>query len=409
LGTLTLVCDLLRVPNVLVSNASIFTPNARLFETSPSVSGHLMILYGTATEDAQEPSLTGTSYLSIGNLSLPLEGGWRFLVSGRDWSPYFFGVRGLFVLVAGEGSYWIVAEGPSRGFLGPTEDSSAFPILSNGSFFPAAYFTFIPATPTNVFVESAALALSGHLTESFRPDSSDRHPESQLAETAAHAGTDRFSSSANLDQSQLAETVASAESDRHQESQLAETAAHAESDRPRESQLTETAAHAGTDRFSSSTHLDESQLAETVAYAESDRHPESQLAETAAHAGTDRFSSSASLDESQLAETVARAGSDRFSSSATLGASQPSGSAPLSTGSLVGIVLAAVAAVVALIVGLIAWRHCSSGSKAADGPDQRLGDANAEYESPYQTGALATMVSPDVGGLSDELADDVSD
>jgi hypothetical protein len=268
-----LVCDLLRVPNVLVSNASIFTPNARLFGTAPSVSGHLMILYGTATDEAQEPLLTG-SHLSIGSLILPLEGRWRFLVSGRDWSPSFFGgVHGLFVLVPGEGSYWIVAEGPSRGFLSPTEDSRAFTVSSNGSFFPVAHFIGPTPTPSNAFVESAAPTISRRVAESFRPDSSDRHPESQLADTAAYAGSDRFSSSADLDASQLSE------------------------------------------------------------------------------------------------------------------------SSTLSTGSLVGILFAAVGAV-ALVVGLIAWRHCSVGSKAADARE------------------AATIANPKAAAredLSDELMDEQFD
>jgi hypothetical protein len=274
-----LVCDLLGLPNVLVSNASIFTPNAGLFGTAPSVSGLLMILYGSATTAAQEPSLTGTSYLSIGNLSLPLEGVWRFLVSGRDWSPYFFGgVRGLFVLAADEGSYWIVAERPSRGLLGPSENSSAFPVSSNGSFFPVAYFIgpTPPPTPSRAFVESAAPAISGPVAESFRPDSSDRHQESQLAETAAHAGSDPFTSSANLDASQL------------------------------------------------------------------------------------------------------------------------SGRSTLSTGSLVGIVFAAVGAV-ASVVGLIAWRYCSSGSKAADAGPAREAATSADPKADVRE------------DLSDELMDEQFD
>jgi hypothetical protein len=148
-GTLTLVCDLLRVPRILVLNASIFTPNARLFETTPDLSGLSTILYGTAVTETQEPSLAGVPSVSIGNLSLPFGSGWRFCLSGQDCSGYVFGeIRGLLTLVPGAGSYSIVAEGPSRGFLCLPEGSMTFPVSLSASFFPTAYFTFIPATPS---------------------------------------------------------------------------------------------------------------------------------------------------------------------------------------------------------------------------------------------------------------------
>jgi hypothetical protein len=108
-GSLTLVCDLLHAPNVSVSNASIvvFTRAPLLFATPPTVSGALAlaVFYGTGSEASQEAWVSDVPYLSIGNMSLPLEG-WRFCVSGRGWSLYFFvAVRGLFILVDGEGSY----------------------------------------------------------------------------------------------------------------------------------------------------------------------------------------------------------------------------------------------------------------------------------------------------------------
>jgi hypothetical protein len=387
-GALTIICDLLRVPNVSVSGASIFTSNAKVFGTTPTLSGWgLSIFYATGATTARETSLSGFPSVAIGNLSLAYEGGWRFCLSGRDCSAYEFRhFEGLFILVPDAGSYSIVAEGPSRGFLGPSEGSNAFPV-PNASFFPVAYFTFIPAstppptpTPTGAFIASAPLPISSPIAKSFWPADSDRHRESQLPATAAHGSSDRFSSSATADKSGLAAT----------------------------------AAYADSHRFDSSVHLDESTLAPTAAPAGSDpfissaNPDESQLAATAAHADSDRFNSSVNLDESWFAATAAYADSDRFISSANLNAARLAESSTLSPGVLVGIVFAAVGAVV-LVVGLIAWRHCRVGSKAADGLVQPLGDADTEYESRYQTGAFVTMVNPDVGDLSDELADEVFD
>jgi hypothetical protein len=217
-GSLTLVCDLLRAATISVSNASIvaFTRAPVLFETAPTLSGAfaLAVFYGTAANASQEGWVGEVPYLSIGNLSLPLEGDWRFRVSeeDQDWSPYSFGsVRGLFIKLAGEGSYSIDAEGPRRGLLGPTEGNNTFEVPSNGHFFRVGYFigptpaptpTPTPlATPSDAFVESI-LPISGPMTES------------QLAETATNAGSERFNASANLDESQLAETATHAGSDR---------------------------------------------------------------------------------------------------------------------------------------------------------------------------------------------------
>jgi hypothetical protein len=196
-GILTVVCDSLRAANLLVANASIFifTPTAGLFESTPTLSGSvaLTIFYGTATNVLQEPWLTGIPFLSIGNFSLPQDGEWHFCVPERRCSPSAVGdVQGLLTSVPGEGSYSIVAEGPSRGFLGPTEDDNVFPVSPNGSFFPAAYFTAIASTPrptpaaspTDAFVESA-LAISSPIGESPRPNDSPTHLESAACPASA--------------------------------------------------------------------------------------------------------------------------------------------------------------------------------------------------------------------------------
>jgi hypothetical protein len=65
---------------MLVSNASIFAPNARLFGTTSGLSNLSTILYGRAADEAQEPSLADVPSISIGNVSLLGEGGWKFRV-----------------------------------------------------------------------------------------------------------------------------------------------------------------------------------------------------------------------------------------------------------------------------------------------------------------------------------------
>jgi hypothetical protein len=204
-GTLTLFCDSVRAPNVSVSNASVFavTPNARLFETTPDVSASLFtIFYGTATGDPREPSLAGVPSISIGNVSLPEAGDWRVCVSEQDCSPSFDGeIRGLFTSVAGGGLYWIVAEGPSRGFLRPVDHNEPFPVSSNGSFFARADFIFIPVTP------APTLTRTGGFVESALPISGPIEVSADFAPSRAVDGTAGFDSSANLAAAQLAEKV----------------------------------------------------------------------------------------------------------------------------------------------------------------------------------------------------------
>jgi hypothetical protein len=89
-GTLTLICDWMRARSVVISNASIFTPNSRLFETTPGLSGRgLAIFYGTAATDAQE-SFGGIPYLSIGASSEAFEKSALLPISMTDSSSEAF-------------------------------------------------------------------------------------------------------------------------------------------------------------------------------------------------------------------------------------------------------------------------------------------------------------------------------
>jgi hypothetical protein len=148
LGNATLVCDSLRASSIFVWNASVFffTQNTQLFQTTPDLSGRvrLTILYGSAASAPQEPSLVAFPYLSIGNISLPFQDGWRFCTSEGLCSEYASQtIRGLFALVPGAGNHSIIAEGAVSGFLGPSEEEDSFDVESAGSFFSRGYFNLI--------------------------------------------------------------------------------------------------------------------------------------------------------------------------------------------------------------------------------------------------------------------------
>jgi hypothetical protein len=139
----------MRASQVSVWDAALFffTPSDRLFDTTPTLFGkvYMTIFYETTRTEVQEPSLTGVPYLSIGNISLPADGSWRFCVSGANCSQSIArDVRSLFALVPNEESYSILAEGAERGFLGPSQDANTFVVPSIGSFVPTAYFNSIP-------------------------------------------------------------------------------------------------------------------------------------------------------------------------------------------------------------------------------------------------------------------------
>jgi hypothetical protein len=238
-GALTLVCDLLRARNIFGQNVTIFTPNARLFDTTSGLSGRLMVLYGTVSE--KEPSSEGIWSLSIGNLSLPSRGGWRFCVEGQDCSSYIEQeIWGLCTLVPGNGSYSIVAEGRERGFLGPTEDNNTFDVLSTGSFFEVAYFIKIPPTPTptprptaspsDAFATSAALLVSAPIVASYGLSDSDRfNCSATLARTREATSSRAFEASAVALSGPIVESFRLTHSDRFNCSATLEPAHLAES------------------------------------------------------------------------------------------------------------------------------------------------------------------------------------
>jgi hypothetical protein len=93
-GLATLLCDSFGVSQVSISNASVlfFTQRDNLFgmtpELSPPVS--LTILYGTAAGASHETSLADLPFLSIGNLNLPVQAGWRFVYQDPSVPTRYF-------------------------------------------------------------------------------------------------------------------------------------------------------------------------------------------------------------------------------------------------------------------------------------------------------------------------------
>jgi hypothetical protein len=193
-GSVTLVCDLWLAPNVIAKDASVvaftqapilFAPGLRTFGPWLLDGSTLAVFYGTEADARQEVYWDDIPFLSIGKLNPPLEGGWRFRVSGRDWSPYFYGgVRGMYIGVGQNGSYGIDAEGPLRGLLGPTETSTAFAVSSPGSFFPEAYFIGPTPKPTPT------------------PEQTPTLPPTEIAESGGFKTPGPGSGNGNLDGSQ---------------------------------------------------------------------------------------------------------------------------------------------------------------------------------------------------------------
>jgi hypothetical protein len=183
------------VSYISVSNASIFTPNARLFQTTPDVSGFLTVFYGTAASEIQEPTLTDIPYLSIGTFSPSLASGSRFCATGQDCSPYMHTsgtIRGLFMTLPGAGSYSMVAEGPLTGWIAPTQYPDPFNVSSTGSFVSIAYFlppTPVPTptpTPSDAFLESCSFDVSHrHLWSPEFRESGVWTPSAELGQSQA--------------------------------------------------------------------------------------------------------------------------------------------------------------------------------------------------------------------------------
>jgi hypothetical protein len=194
LGNTTLFCDSLRASKISIADASVVlvTHGSSLLEATPDLSGtvFLTILYGTARSGAHEERLTGSPYLSIGDMTLPGQNaGWRFCISVGVCTPSIVQeIHGLFTLVPGDGLYSIVAEGPERGFLGPSEGATGFQVETGGSAFPQAYLTLI--TPTVSHSAISTESPSATATES-RSVISIEEPSSYFTSPANHIGKPR--------------------------------------------------------------------------------------------------------------------------------------------------------------------------------------------------------------------------
>jgi hypothetical protein len=153
-GNPTLVCISLRASKIWLVDASVFiyTTTVGLFETIPDLTGRvtLTVLYSWTNVGMLEPAFANVPYLSISDLGLPLQDGWRFCISGAGCSEPVFEyilVNSLFTLVPEPGSYSIIAENGVRGFIGPSTVENSIPIASTGSVLGTAYFNLISPTP----------------------------------------------------------------------------------------------------------------------------------------------------------------------------------------------------------------------------------------------------------------------
>jgi hypothetical protein len=350
----------------------------------------LTVFYGTVTEEAEEPFISLLN-LSIGNIRLPLEGAWRFCISGQVCSPYVYqDVQGLFTSVPADGSYSITVHGPSSGYLPPGPDA-AFQVSSDRWFFPVAYFILM--TPSAPFVESCAPSGSdSHLESGVLVASAESRHSTPFEDTRGVEGTVGFPFSLKLEESHLDlspvvdatadfegttgftlslpldESVGLPFSPKLEESHLGDSAP-----------LEVTSGFEGTESFTLSVTLHES-----VRLPFSLKLEESHLGDSPAlevTAGSSTSSSTANPRETPLGHSLAVEETADFIPSAN-DRPAPAEGAALSSGAVVGIVLAAV--VVALVVGFLALRHFGSGVEAGDGEAPRGADEFAPDAGPNE-------------------------
>jgi hypothetical protein len=207
-GTAALICNgtaaaAIAPSSILISNASLLfvTDGARLFGVSPSGAGDILILYRSTTNEGTE-LLWGldSSFLHIGNVSVPRDDGWRFCVSeegfGRCHGREFSGVKSLIASVPGNGSYCVLAESSTFiGSLWPSDTDSVFEVISNYSFFPTAHFVvFASVTPlpsvTPLATPDATATCSSAFTQTVVPSDSIAFTDSRFTPIYSVAFTD---------------------------------------------------------------------------------------------------------------------------------------------------------------------------------------------------------------------------
>jgi hypothetical protein len=156
-GDLVVICDSLRASSILIWNTSLLiaSRNTALFSVNPSFLGSvdLTVVYGETSASSAVSWFSGlnSSLLHIGDVSLPVVGGWEFCVTRvgdesaqKCFFDEFRKVESLLTSVDGNGFYSIAAQRDELdGFLGLSDGSLVFHVSSSLSSFPNAHF--IPA------------------------------------------------------------------------------------------------------------------------------------------------------------------------------------------------------------------------------------------------------------------------
>jgi hypothetical protein len=143
--------------SIILSDTSltIITPQNRVFSVNPFHEGslNLSIFYGSVTSANSEPLwLLNSTFLQIGNISVPISRFWTFCISGiceeRCIEIESTTVRSLIFSVRSQGNYSI--RGLNEGLIGLFETEtglSSFDVSSNFPFIPEAHF-IIEKSPT---------------------------------------------------------------------------------------------------------------------------------------------------------------------------------------------------------------------------------------------------------------------
>jgi hypothetical protein len=183
-GTVILFCTVtdtnkfpINASSIVLSDTllTITTPQNRVFGGTAirQSSLNLSIVYETVTSADSEPLwLLNSTFLQIGNVSLPNCEFWRFCVSGNDQEICISGestaVKSLLFSVPSQGSYSVRASNEVLiGFIEADSALSSFNVWSNFSFIPEGYFV-VDSSPTAPITETQSQPFTVPLREGYR-------------------------------------------------------------------------------------------------------------------------------------------------------------------------------------------------------------------------------------------------
>jgi hypothetical protein len=183
-GTVILFCTVtdtnkfpINASSIVLSDTllTITTPQNRVFGGTPirQSSLNLSIVYENVTSADSEPLwLLNSTFLQIGNVSLPNSDFWNFCISGID--PKYCihiesrKVKSLLFSVPSQGSYSIRASNEVLiGFIEADSGLSSFNVWSNFSFIPEGYFV-VGSSPAATITETRSQPFTVPLREGYR-------------------------------------------------------------------------------------------------------------------------------------------------------------------------------------------------------------------------------------------------